>query len=48
VKRKHIILDITTFLEKGIKIPDLLQFMWTYTKHNYDKHVERIELEGYC
>ncbi len=41
--RKHTILDRTTLLEKGIKIPDLKLFMWTQTKHNYDKHVEQME-----
>ncbi len=38
-KRRCIILDRATFLEKGIKIPDPEQFMWTQTKQNYDKHV---------
>ncbi len=32
VKRKRVILHITTVLEKGIKILDLEQFMWTQTK----------------
>jgi len=40
VKRKRVILHITTVLEKGIKILNLEQFMWTQTKQNYDKHVE--------
>jgi hypothetical protein len=39
-KRRHAILDRATLLEKGIKISDLEQFMWTQTKQNYDKHVE--------
>jgi hypothetical protein len=29
VKRRCVILHITTLLEKGIKIPNLEQFMWT-------------------
>jgi hypothetical protein len=40
VKRKRVILHITTVMEKGIKILNLEQFMWTQTKQNYDKHVE--------
>jgi len=28
-KRRHAILDRATLLEKGIKISDLKQFMWT-------------------
>jgi hypothetical protein len=43
VKRRRAILDITTLLEKGIKIPNPDRFLWIQTKHNYDKHVERIE-----
>ncbi len=39
-KRRCVILDKVTLLEKGIKIPDPKQLMWTQTKHNYDKHVE--------
>jgi hypothetical protein len=27
--RRHAILDKATFLEKGIKIPNLERFMWT-------------------
>jgi hypothetical protein len=42
-KRRCVILDKVTLLEKGIKIPNLEQFMWTQTKHNYDKHVEWME-----
>ncbi len=42
-KRKCAILDKTTLMEKGIKIPNPERFMWTQTKQNYDKHVERIE-----
>ncbi len=37
------ILDKATLLEKGIKIPNLEQFLWTLTKQNYEKHVERME-----
>jgi hypothetical protein len=29
VKRRRVIMDKVTFLEKAIKIPDLEQFMWT-------------------
>jgi hypothetical protein len=43
VKRKWKILDRATLLEKGIKISNLERFMWTETKQNYDKHVERME-----
>jgi hypothetical protein len=42
-KRRCVILDKVTLLEKGIKIPNPKQFMWTQTKHNYDKHVEWME-----
>jgi hypothetical protein len=42
-KRRHTILDKTTLLEKGIKIPDPEQFMRTQMKQNYDKHVKRME-----
>ncbi len=42
-KKRRIILDKTTFLEKGIKFFDPKQFMWIQTKQNYDKHVERME-----
>jgi len=42
-KRKCVILDKATLLEKGIKILDPEQFMWTQTKQNYDKHVKRME-----
>ncbi len=42
-KRRCAILDRTTLLKKGIKILDPKQFMWTQTKDNYDKHVERME-----
>jgi hypothetical protein len=42
-KRRCAILDKTTLMEKGIKIPNPERFMWTQTKQNYDKHVERIE-----
>ncbi len=39
-KRRHIILDRATLLEKGIKILDRERFMWTQMKQNYDKDVE--------
>jgi len=42
-KKICVILDKVTLLEKGIKIPNLEQFMQTQTKHNYDKHVEWME-----
>jgi hypothetical protein len=42
-KRRCAILDRATFLKKSINIPDPKQFMWTQTKDNYDKHVERME-----
>jgi hypothetical protein len=32
MKKRHAILDRVTLLDKGIKIPDLEQFMWTQTK----------------
>ncbi len=38
------ILDIVTLLNKSIHIPNPKQFMWTQTKQNYDKHVERMEI----
>ncbi len=43
MKTRCVILDIATFLEKGIKIPDPKQFMWTSTKKNNEKHIERME-----
>ncbi len=43
MKRRCMILDRITLLEKGIKIPDPKQFMWTQVKQNYDKHVEQME-----
>jgi hypothetical protein len=43
MKKRCIILDRATFLEKGIKILDPKCFMWTQTKQNNDKHVERVE-----
>jgi hypothetical protein len=43
VKKRRAILDRTTFLEKGIQILDLQQFMWTQMKQNYDKHVKQME-----
>jgi hypothetical protein len=42
-KRRHTLLNRATLLEKGIKIPNPKQFMWTQMKQNYDKHVERME-----
>lgn len=42
-KKRCAILDKATLLEKGIKIPNLKQFMWTQTKQNYDKYVEQME-----
>ncbi len=42
-KTRRVILDRITLLEKGIKIPNPERFMWTQTKQNYDKHVERME-----
>ncbi len=43
VKKKHTILKRATLFQKGVKIPNLECFMWTKTKQNYDKHVERME-----
>ncbi len=37
------ILDRTTLLDRGICILDLDKFIWIQTKHNYEKHVERLE-----
>ncbi len=42
-RKIHTMLDKVTFLNKGIKILNPKQFMWTQTKQNYDKHVERME-----
>ncbi len=42
-KRRRAIVDKVTFLDKGIKIPNPKRFMWTYTKENYDEHVEWME-----
>lgn len=42
-KKRHVIMDIATHLEKGIHIPNPEQFMWIQTKYNYDGHVERME-----
>ncbi len=36
-------MDKATLLEKGIRIPNLEQFMWIQMKQNYDKHVKRME-----
>ncbi len=43
VKRRCIILDRTTLLEKGINILNPKCFMWTQTKQNNDKHIEQME-----
>ncbi len=43
MKKRRTILDKATLLEKGIKIPDPERFVWTQTKQNYYKRVERIE-----
>ncbi len=43
VKRRHIILNKATLLEKDIKILNLERFMWTQMKQNYDKHVEQMK-----
>ncbi len=42
-KKRHAIMDKTTLLKKSIKIPNPERFMWTQTKYNHDKHVERME-----
>jgi hypothetical protein len=43
MKKRHVILNKTTLLDKGIKILDPERFMWTQMKRNYDKHIERME-----
>jgi len=43
MKRRCVIMDKITLLEKGICIPNLERFMWIHTKHNYNRHVERME-----
>jgi len=43
VKRRHTTSDKATLLEKGIEIPNPKHFMWTETKHNYEKHIEWME-----
>ncbi len=43
MKRRHVILNKTTLLEKGIKILDPERFMWAHMKCNYDKHIKRME-----
>jgi hypothetical protein len=43
VRRHAIIMNKATLLDKGIRIPDLGQFMWIQTKQNYDKHFDRLE-----
>ncbi len=40
MEKKRIILNKTTLLKKGIKIPNPKRFMWTQMTQNYDKHVE--------
>ncbi len=42
-KRRHVILNRTTLLKKGIKILNPKWFMWTQTKQNIDRHVEQME-----
>ncbi len=42
-RKIHTMLDKVTLLNKGIKIINPEQLMWTQTKQNYDKHVERME-----
>ncbi len=42
-KRRRVILNITTLLDKSIKIPNPKRFMWTQMKQNYDKHIEWME-----
>jgi hypothetical protein len=42
-KRRHAIMNRATLLDKGIHIPNLNQFMWIWTKQNYNKHVETME-----
>ncbi len=36
-------MDRATFLEKGIRIPNLKRFMWIQTKENYERHVEKMK-----
>ncbi len=43
VKKRRVILDKSTLMEKGIKILDLKRFMWTQTKQNNDKHAKQME-----
>ncbi len=43
MKRRCVIFDKATHLEKGIKILYHKHFMWTPMKQNYDKHVEWME-----
>ncbi len=42
-KRRCMILDRVTFLEKGIKTSNPKRLVWTQVKQNYDRHVERME-----
>ncbi len=37
------ILDKTTLLENGIKIPNPEQFMWIQMKQNQDENVEQMD-----
>jgi hypothetical protein len=43
IKRRRVILDKVTFLEKGIIILDPKCFMWTQTRQNNEQHVEQME-----
>ncbi len=43
VKRRCVILDKATLLEKGIKIRNPKHLMWTQTKQNYEKHIKWME-----
>jgi hypothetical protein len=42
-QRERAIMDRATFLEKGIRIPNLKRFMWIQTKENYERHVEKMK-----
>jgi hypothetical protein len=43
VRKRATIMDKTTLLDKGIRIPNPDRFMWIQMKQNYDKHVKRME-----
>ncbi len=43
MKKRRVIFDKSTHLEKAIKILNLQHFMWTQKKQNYDKHIKRME-----